>query len=229
MHATTATYVHHGHEHLGDVELIATVLGQGAPGLMAAAAVLSRHGGLDGLSRADVLDLITPELGLAAATRLHAALVLGRRVLQASGPRIEPILTPEAAHARMGPSLTALGAEELHALYLDRRRAPLAHRRLTRGSAQFTIVDPRQIYRPAVQLGAAAVLLAHNHPSGDPEPSAQDHQVTRRVAEAGRTLGIPLLDHLVIAGDTYTSLAARGTLPLPGDSAYAECAAGYTR
>jgi DNA repair protein RadC len=110
-----------------------------------------------------------------------------------------------------GP-LRALEHEELHALYLDRRNRPMAVRALTRGSDAFTIVDPRQVFRPAVRLGALAVILAHNHPSGDPSPSPADLEVTRRVDRAGKVLGIRLLDHLVITAGAETSIAERGVL-----------------
>ena len=73
-------------------------------------------------------------------------------------------------------------------LYLDRRQQPLAMRTLTRGSDGFTVVDPRQVFRPAVQLGATGVILAHNHPSGDPTPSAMDREVTRRVRKSGEVI-----------------------------------------
>ncbi|MCA9566709.1 MAG: JAB domain-containing protein [Myxococcales bacterium] len=124
---------------------------------------------------------------------------------------------------REGGAHAGLEVEELHGLYLDRRRTVVARRTLTRGSHAFTIVDPRQIYRVALQLGASAVILAHNHPSDDPEPSPQDIDVTARVARAGRVLGVPLLDHLVITRGRWTSLAALGHVPVT-----AEIASGWT-
>lgn len=92
----------------------------------------------------------------------------------------------------------------------------MAHRRLTHGSDAFTVVEPRQVFRYAVGLGASAVILAHNHPSGDPTPSAQDREVTTRVARAGALLGLPLLDHLVAGDGAWVSLAAEGLLPTWG-------------
>jgi DNA repair protein RadC len=108
-------------------------------------------------------------------------------------------------------------------LFLDRRRRLLAHRALTRGSDAFTVVDPRQVFRVAVGCSASAVILAHNHPSGDPTPSRQDEDVTRRVVQAGRTLGIPVLDHLVVAGARYVSLAESGAVPELGDRVEGAC------
>jgi DNA repair protein RadC len=210
-------YSHHGATRFGDAELLALIIGTGTAGLSAleiGAALLSRYGGVAALASAQVADLQRqPGLGLARAVRVHAALALGRRSLDVSGDPTQPVRSPDDAHAQLGPGLRALPDEELHALYLDRRHRPRARRMLTRGSDGFTVVDPRQVFRPAVSLGASAVVLAHNHPSGDPTPSAQDREVTRRVAAAGRILGIALLDHLVIGDTDYVSLAEWGELP----------------
>ena len=97
-------------------------------------------------------------------------------------------------------------------MFLDRRRRPLAIRCLTRGSDGFTVVDPRQILRVAVELGATGIILAHNHPSGGPTPSEHDRTVTRRVARAGDLLGVRLLDHLIVGHEGYRSLAEEGLL-----------------
>ncbi|MBW1878136.1 MAG: DNA repair protein RadC [Deltaproteobacteria bacterium] len=210
-------YRHEGPARFGDAELLALVVGTGTAdrsALEIGAALLSHFGGLPALAGAQVADLQRqPGLGLARAVRVHAALELGRRSLHAPGDPSHPIRSPADAHAHLGPALRGRPDEELHALYLDRRHRPRAHRMLTRGSDGFTVVDPRQVFRPAVSLGAFAVVLAHNHPSGDPTPSAQDREVTRRVAAAGRILGIALLDHLVVGDGDYVSLAEQGELP----------------
>jgi DNA repair protein RadC len=180
--------------------------------LVVAAAVLARVGGLAGLGRSDPHELARLEgIGPARAVRIHAALTLGARAVRQR--RGEVLGNAEAAFRLLGPSFRGLGVEELHAAYLDRRGRLLAARMLTRGSDGFTVVDARQIFRPAVQVGASALVLAHNHPSGDPTPSAQDREVTRRIAAAGRALGVQLLDHLVVAGESWTSLASAGDLP----------------
>jgi DNA repair protein RadC len=164
-----------------------------------AAGLLSRFDGLEGLRRAECHELAREYgLGLARAVRLHAAIALGRRSMQDFPPRTTPITTAAEAQAYVEPPLRALREESLFGLYLDRRRHPLALRRLTLGTDEFTIVEPRQIFRIAIALGARGVILAHNHPSGDPSPSKQDRQVTRLVASAGQTLGCPLMDHLIV-------------------------------
>ncbi len=201
---------------LGDIELLACVLGRPPRGLSAVAVadrLLRDVGGLGRLMKMDPGELARRrDVGPARAERVLAALALGRRALSDT-PAAAQVLDPAAAERELGPGLRGLAHEELHALYLDRRRVRVAHRMLTRGSDAFTVVDPKQVYKPAVALGACAVILAHNHPSGDPEPSPQDLQVTQAVARAGATLGVPLLDHLIIAGQHTTSLAERGQLP----------------
>lgn len=203
---------------LSDAELLAVVLGSGVRGrpvTAVAAALLADHGGgAAGLGPAEAASLAAvPGVGLARALRVVAGVELGRRSVRPARLSDGAIVGPESAWRVVGPRLAGLAVEELHALFLDRRHRPLAHRVISRGSDAYTVVDPRQIFRLAVGLGAAAVVIAHNHPSGDPTPSSQDREVTRRVAQAGRILGVPLLDHLVGAGDRYASFAAMGELP----------------
>lgn len=215
-------YIVHGPEELGDIELVALLLGTGAGGrsaLSISADLVSRFGGLRGLARAEPDRLRTiPGVGLARAVRLHAALEAGRRAHVVPLPTSPVVSSPAEAAAVLLPRVRHLPVEELHALYLDRRNRLLGARRLTRGSDGFTVVDPKQVFRPAVELGAAGVLMAHNHPSGDPTPSAMDREVTRRTASAGKVLGVRLLDHLVLAGERWTSLAEQGCIPDPGGS-----------
>ncbi len=206
-------YLHHGPSLFGDTELLALALGAGTASrtaLSIAADLLDHFGSVAALSRALPQELSrVAGVGPASSTRLHASLSLARRA-RVLTEHPSPVLTPEHAYRILGPGLQELRHEELHAVYLDRRRRPLGQRALTRGSDGFTVVDPRQIYRPAIALGASAVVLAHNHPSGDPTPSGQDVAVTERVVQAGRVLGVPLLDHLVVAGERFTSLAREG-------------------
>jgi DNA repair protein RadC len=198
------------------VELLALVIGTGVAGRSSraiAAELIDSFGSLDGVANAEVAGLQrVPGVGLARAVRVGAALQLGRRLGMVS-PTGTRVTTAEQAVAVLGPGLRGLVDEELHALYLDRRARVLAVRTLSRGTDSYTIVDPRQVFRAAVGVGAHSVILAHNHPSGDPEPSVQDVEVTRLVADAGQVLGIAVLDHLVIAGPRFCSLAEQGALP----------------
>lgn len=119
------------------------------------------------------------------------------------------VTSPEAAAALLLPTLAGADRERCVALLLDTRHRLLETRTVSIGSIDHTFVAPREVYRDALLANAAAVVLGHNHPSGDPEPSRDDEQVTRRVARVGAELGVRLLDHLVV-GEGWTSLARRG-------------------
>lgn len=159
----------------------------------------------------------TKGVGSKGRARVVAALELARRVdVRDVFSRRKKVISPESAveyfqTMSMGPY------EALSILFLDRVRRVIGGRVITIGSSQFTVVDPSQIYREALEMGASAVILAHNHPSGDPTPSTQDREVTNRVAAAGRVVGVPLLDHIVLgASGKWISLAQEGLLPLYG-------------
>jgi len=204
---------------LGDIELIALLLGTGAAGRdvgQIAADLLHRFGGLPGVAKTEPRELeAVPGVGLARAVRLHAALEAGRRSWRRSMEASDLVRGPLDAVGWLGPSLQYAEYEEFHALYLDRLGRPLGHRALTRGCDAYTVVEPRQVFRPAVALLATALIVAHNHPSGDPTPSAADREVTRRLVRAGEVLGIRLLDHLIFAGETFRSMSDEGGLPHP--------------
>ncbi len=195
------------------MELLALVLGTGtatrSPRAIAAELV-DTFGGPAGIAAAPVQALAEVHgIGPARAVRLHAACRLSRRAARHPGRALR---TPHDAWLTFRPQLEGLPHEELHAAYLDTAGCLRLYRRHCVGTARFTFVDPPQILGPAVALGAASVVIAHNHPGGDPEPSAADLDSTRRLASAARTLGLPLLDHLVIGDGRFTSLAERGLL-----------------
>lgn len=205
-----------GPESCTDTDLIALVLG-GANGRGArtlASDILDTHGPPNRLLRLPPRRLATiTGLGPHRAVRLHAALALGARAARQVTDLPTAVTTTADAVRWLQPPLVGLPHEELHALYLDRRHRPLARRMLSRGSAEATIVDPGDILRPALELGAAALILGHNHPSGDPEPSREDIQSTSRVADGANLFRVTVLDHLVMAGDRWVSFRERGLLP----------------
>jgi DNA repair protein RadC len=126
------------------------------------------------------------------------------------------VASPEDAFALLAGDLLGAESEELWGLYLDVRHRPIAKVALTRGTRTQTIVDPAAVFRKALQVGAHAVIVAHNHPSGDATPSLEDFTATTRLVELGQLLGIAVLDHLVIAGATFTSLRTHGGVPSYG-------------
>lgn len=210
-------YTIYGPDQRTDAELLALIIGTGAAGQSSqelAEGLLARFGDLRGLAETPVEALRKARgIGPARAVRLHAAIQLGKRAAATRGLARHVVITPDDAWQLLRPGLEHREAEELHALYLDRKRAVLGLRDLTRGSESATVVEPRQIFRMAVQVGASALIVAHNHPSGDPAPSDDDLAATRRLVSAGRLLGVPLLDHLIIGHGCYVSLQAEGVVP----------------
>ena len=208
-------YLLHGPEIFGDEELLALALGTGCAGLPAqhvAAGLLGRAGGVAGLPSLPAGAMrAVPGLGPARAVRLHASLTLGRRALLSAVDGRAICGSGDAVpwfQARLG----ALAREELHGLLLDRRHRVVAYRVFSCGNDAHTIVDPKQVYREVLLHRASAVIVAHNHPSGDPTPSSADVEVSLRLQHAGRLLGVDLLDHLVVAGQRWSSLREQGLL-----------------
>lgn len=193
---------------LGDLELLALVLG--GPGARAAAAELvERYGPLATVARTPPRQLTAvPGVGPARAARLAASLELARRGAHPPADRRQPIRDPADAARWFVPALAGLDHEELHALYVDQRKRPIVYRRLTTGSESATVVDVRQVLRHAIEAGASGMLVAHNHPSGELTPSGADLDVTRRLRAAGNTVGIELIDHLLVARDRWARVGS---------------------
>jgi DNA repair protein RadC len=198
-------------------ELVALLVGSGS-GRGTAGAVADRILGRAGesLRRLAALDVGALEavsgVGIATAARILAALELGRRAA-AEAPSERPrIQGPGDVHLRLGPRLRDLAQEEFHALLLDTRHRLLREVLVTRGTLDASLITPREVFRLAVLEGAAAVILVHNHPSGDPTPSPDDRASTRQLAQAGRALGIPVLDHVIVGDGRFVSLAEEGAL-----------------
>lgn len=143
------------------------------------------------------------------ATATPSAAPVGRLTTQPHHTRTQ-ILTPEDADRLLRPQLTGLDREHCLLISLDARNRMIATDTISIGSADHTFMAPREIYRDALLRGATSIMLAHNHPSGDPTPSAADRAVTRRLAAAGATLGVILVDHLIIGDTDFVSLAREG-------------------
>jgi DNA repair protein RadC len=201
--------IEYGPDRLATDELIALVLGtgtRGQPAVAVARALLSGAGGLAMLSRSAARELVgVAGVGVARATRLAAAFDLGRRALEvdAAGPELR---SPEAVYRRLRPRLAGLRQELFILLALDIRNTVIAEIEIARGCLTGVDVHPREVFRPLIRAAAAAAVVAHNHPSGDPTPSQDDLLLTQRLREAGALLGIPLLDHIVIGASSYTSI-----------------------
>jgi len=201
-----------GARHLAVRELLALLIGSGSAGgtaLQVAERLLAEtDGSLRRIGAADpgALEAIAG-VGRATAARVLAALELGRRAASEAVLPDEPIRGPADVFRRVGPRLRHLAQEEFHALLLNTRHCVIREVAVTRGILDASLIHPREVFRLAVVEGAAGIILVHNHPSGDPTPSAEDRAVTRQLAEAGRALGIPVLDHVVVGEGGWRSAA----------------------
>lgn len=204
---------HAGPRHLALGELLAILVGSGSAGRSARqiADRLAAHaeGSLARLAAMDVRELESVAgVGEATACRVAAALELGRRAAAAEVEPGAPVRGPDDVFRRMGPRLRDLPQEEFHALLLNTRHKVVREVLVTRGILDASLIHPREVFRPAVAEGAAGVILVHNHPSGDPTPSPEDRAVTRQLGAAGRALGIPVVDHVVVGRGRYVSLSS---------------------
>ena len=195
---------------LTDAELIGILLRTGLPGANAvdvAGKLLARYQSLNGLSRCTVEEIAhIPGIGPAKAVQLVAAFGLGQRLARETLTRAK-IDAPELVYELLAPEMRVLHKESLRVLLLDTRFRLVRIEEVSLGSVNESIAHPRDVFRPAVISSAYAVVVAHNHPSGDPSPSQADHSLTRRLAEVAELLQIKLLDHIIIGSP------AEGRLP----------------
>jgi DNA repair protein RadC len=206
-----------GIESLGDAELIAILLGTGYAGVpvgVLAAMLIDEHGGLAGLARAGMGELVERAgVGVAKGARLAAAVELGRRAAFAASLEASTKLADrEAVETWARSRLASLDHEELWALALDGRHGLRAARRVASGGIHGLHVAPRDALRIALREAASAIILVHNHPSGDPSASSEDVAFTQAVSQAARVVGTPLLDHVIVARRRASSMLEDGRL-----------------
>ena len=199
---------------LSSAELIAILLRVGVEGenaVLVGQRLLQTFGGIQGLHRATFDQLVSQHgLGPAKAAELKAALELGNR-LRLAGPEERPTIhSPADAAALVQYEMSALEQEELRVLLLDTRNQVLAIETIYKGSLNSSQVRIGELFKPAIRKNAAAIIVAHNHPSGDPTPSPDDVAVTRAIVQAGKLLDVETLDLLVIGMGRYVSLKERG-------------------
>jgi DNA repair protein RadC len=190
-----------GEAALTEAELLAILVRTGVKGANAVDVgrqLLEKYGSLDGLSRCSV-DELKKIKGVKEAKALHlvAAFGIGKR-LAAARAKSKKLDSPETIEALLGPEMRMLRKESLRVVLLDTRYHLLRVEQISLGSINESIAHPRDVLRPAVIASAYAIVVVHNHPSGDPSPSQTDHSLTRRLAEAAELLQIKLLDHIII-------------------------------
>lgn len=201
----------HGGERIGDAELIAVILGTGVRGRSAvvlAEEVLRAVGGLHALARASPRELVgLSGIGEARALRLAAAFHLGRRSVEGSRAASPQIISAGDVWKRLRGRVAGLPQEVFMVLGIDCKNGVLDEVEVARGTLTGVDVHPRDVFRPLIRMSAAAGVIAHNHPSGDPQPSKEDIALTRRLREIGMIIGIPIVDHIVLGTRGYTSIA----------------------
>ena len=198
-----------------NAELLALLLGSGGRrrNVTVAHDALLALGGLAGLAGAGVDELAElPGLGTSRASTVAAALELGRRALAAWPEDRWQVRTPADVAVRLVPEMGRLEREELRVVLLNTKNVVLACITVYVGNVAGSFVRVGEVFRDAVRRHAASIMVVHNHPSGDPAPSAEDVRITRELFDAGRLLDIALLDHLIIGHDRWVSLRAVGAL-----------------
>jgi DNA repair protein RadC len=203
-----------GSEALSAQEILALILGRGIKGesvMMTSQKLLSRFGNLKGVANASVEELIqTKGIGPAKATQIRAALEFSRRLQADASEKPKPILkSPEDVTAEVRSQLKGKKKEHFLVLCLDTRNRLIDRKLVSMGSLDTSIVHPREVFKEAISSCAASVIFAHNHPSGDPEPSKEDVELTKRLARAGEIVGIDVLDHIIVCDEGFVSLKAR--------------------
>jgi len=197
-------------------ELLAILVGSGLEGRSAvdvASALLRQAGSLRRLASAPLTELErVPGVGPAVAARVAAALELGRRLAREGPAERARIEGPRDVYDRCAPALRDLAQEEFRLLVLNTQNHLVREVLITRGTVDTSVVHPREVFRAAIAENAAAVIFVHNHPSGDPTPSPQDRAVTAQLIDAGRLLGIAVLDHVIIGDAHYLSFVESGLI-----------------
>lgn len=201
---------------LGDNELLALVIGSGLHGqdaLDVANRVLAEAGGVHALPRATGGSLRGVRgVGRCRAAQIRAAVELGRRSLIQAGRERTALSTPRQLAELLLPSFGSHPVEQFGIVMLDTRHRVIRTKIVSVGSLDSTIVHPREVFREAASASASAIVLFHNHPSGDPTPSLDDVVLTRRMVTAGDIMGITVIDHVILAEERYCSLVESGRM-----------------
>jgi DNA repair protein RadC len=204
-----------GAEALGDNELIALLLGSGTRSrgaLVVAQDVIEAAGDLHGLPRMGVDELrAVPGVGETRAARLLAAVELGRRALFGGRGERPQMLSTKAVVDYLAPRYAGFGVERFGVLLLDQKQRVIRSVILSTGTVESCVSHPRDLFRVAMLASASHVVAFHNHPSGDPMPSVYDRILTKRLRNAGELIGIELMDHIILGGETFFSFRAEGS------------------
>ncbi|MGF9700844.1 MULTISPECIES: RadC family protein [Paenibacillus] len=199
---------------LSHAELLAILLRTGTrqeSAVHMAQRILSEAGDIRSLMDMSLNELTAMKgIGMAKAVQLKAGIELGHRIAKSRRVQSSSIRTPRDAADILLEQLRYLQKEHFVCLFLNSKNHIIAQETLSMGSLNASIVHPREVFRAAIKCSSASIVCAHNHPSGDPTPSPEDIQITKRLIEAGSIVGIDVLDHIIIGDGTYVSLKEKG-------------------
>lgn len=206
----------HGPQALSNPELIAIILRTGtssATAVQLATTLIAHFGSLKNLSTATVGEITTIKgIGPAKACQIASAFELGRRASGHMDVRKPKITSPDILADLLMSSLTDQKQEVFMTALLNAKNELMRTVTVTTGTLTASLIHPRETFRPAIADGCFSIILVHNHPSGDPEPSDEDVKITRKLVDAGTLLGIKVLDHIVIGNNSFTSMKDRGII-----------------
>lgn len=203
-----------GGEALSAQEILALILGRGISGesvMVTAQRLLSRFGNLKGVTNASIEELTEIRgIGPAKAAQIKAAVELSKRLEAPVDEREKPLVkSPQDVVNIVKSQLKGKKKEHFLVLCLDTRNKAINYKSVSLGSLDTSIVHPREVFKEAISSSAASVIFVHNHPSGDPTPSKEDIELTKRLAKAGEIIGIAVLDHIIVCDKSYSSLKAK--------------------
>ena len=198
-----------------DSELLAVIIGTGFRGkgvMECAESCLMAFGGLKGMFHSGLREISAHAgIGMTKAVRIQCAFEMGRRILSA-GRELTHAGTPESVWLAVLPDIAGLQKEEFRVLVVNSKNRILKKSVISIGTVSETIVHPREVFREAIKEGGSAIIITHNHPSGILTPSNEDIKTTERISEAGRIIGIPMLDHVIVTDNAYYSMKEGGYL-----------------
>ena len=205
-----------GPENLSVQELLALVIGRGIPKksvMMIAQELISRFGNVQAISRATLEELSQIKgIGIAKAAQIKACFELARRENLDTVEENFDVKSPEAVFKLINSSIKDKAKEHFKLILLNSRNKKIGISPISTGTLTTSLVHPREVFKEALSHSAASVILAHNHPSGDPEPSEDDLKITRKLVESGKILGVEVLDHMIIGKDKFYSFREKGLI-----------------
>ncbi len=201
---------------LSDIELLAIILGTGtrnADVLELSATMIKKAGGLSALAKCGIREISGEHgMGLKKAVKVQAAFELGRRVIT-DRPDLKQISTPLAVWELLLPETAGSLKEEFRVLVINNKNMLIKKSIISIGTITEAIVHPREVFRDAIREGGSGIIVTHNHPSGVLTPSRQDIETTKRLVDAGRIVGIPVVDHIILTNSSYYSMKENGYIP----------------